>query len=535
MKMELIQPGMVGQPVLQLSHRKETLIWDVGMYVPRSPEKALEFNSNRLFEEINAFWEYLPMEKQDALWSIYQYMHNVLETNYDIAAITTRLLAPVKQLYDIMTLDDIRHWRAFHSRIRIPGTLKDEYGPDDPPDRIYLRSHYIELVVLVIALRAMVPVWGAYINNTRDESGNMHKEYMAMHLLRHSSLVSDGSGDGGEFDIHDIKRQTPMQRLTVFVDGWVHHILERGPSATVILGGLGSTELPEWVLANTVIRKLAISEISATDDASNVITNVYNFISNALKSMDKKIGGRFGGKVNEKNPPSSSAASEEANASIVEMYKVKQKVTDGDLVALNVFTEQPEVMAVKVDPTLNLSKLAPCFIAVQVLENQPIYPHQTLLTQWVMAPALSARSIPLLSKPALLRAMCVTQALLWHWECFDLAVLVTATPLIPGAGEVSASLESRGPRIPKDLLEELQVKYPHYQQPRPKQSTARQVNVASKAIDGFCDMVVRSDWYLNAPIELVALSSRLPNSRKLIVPSDIRAQLANLILHRIAK
>lgn len=510
MKIEIIKNNTLGAFQILLSHGEESSRWDISAYA-RTSDRAASLDTGQMFEEINAYWATLPPSQQKAIWEIYQEVKEILETDFALSTIHLRLQKCVKRLYDLMPMHEIHKWFHFHGRVRIPTTLKEHYGPQDPQDRTYLRGDYVDLVVLAIALRPMVPIWGAYISSTKKETGSTFKELMALSLLYQCYLVHAPS----------------FNRLKTFVEASVKHSMDQGPSPTAVLGGMGSTELPDWVFALTMVRRLAVGEISAPDDSSHIITNVYQYISNTLKSMDRKFGGKFGGKVSEKMQPTS--GSEEDKTSVVEMYKVKQEVSDGDLVIVNVYTENPFEMALRVEPALDLKRVEQCLQAVKALENLPLQPHQITLVQWVMAACLPVRGIQLLMKPALLRAIAVTQAVLWHWEFHDLAALASASPLINARDVMVAGLESRT-RIPKDLMAQLEQLYPHYQQQRGKQTTPRQVNVAARAVDAFCDLVTRSDWQLHVPTDLLVLTSRHENTKKLVIPGDIRALLAKLII-----
>ena len=515
MKIEIIESSTSGMSQVVLSHGDMSSMWDVSAYA-RTRDKAESLDTNKIFAEINAYWAHKTPERQKAIWEVYVKIREILDNNFDILSIQHKLQKLVKQLYDLMPLADIRHWQLFHSNVRIPHTLKDEYGEGEAVARTYLRPDYIELVSLAIALRPMVPIWGEYIGSTKKIVGNTDKELQAMRLMYYTDLV----------------KSAPMERLKQFVTASVNHTLEGGPTATVMLGGLGSAELPDWVLALTAVRRLSVGEISPQDDLSNIITNVYQFISNNLKSMDRKFGAGFGGKVSEKNQITGSGG-DEAHASVVEMYKVKQEVPDGDLVTLNVYSRQVHEMAIRIDETVDPALVTRCVDYVSALEIHPIQTHQVVLCQWVMAPVLTAKGIPLLTKASLLRVIAVTQALLSHWGFHDLAVLVSATPLVNGKDSMIGALESRG-RIPRENMEDLAKIYPHHPPSRGKQATVRQQNVGAKAIDALCDHVAGNDWQLHAPPELIAASSHLVNTKKLIVPADIRAHLARLIITRIA-
>lgn len=510
MKIEIDSSSSTGLSSVKMTHGDESITWDVSAYA-RTSERAASLDTDKIFEEINAYWATLKIERLDAIWEIYKKIRIVLDTNYDSISIENKLQKLVKQLYDLMPLAEITHWTKFHSNVRIPTNLKDTYGPQESQERTYLRGDYEQLAVLAIALRPMVPVWGEFIFTIKREVGNTDKELHALKLLYYSELV----------------RSVPFMRLRTFVESSVAHTPQQGPSLTAVLGGLGSTELPEWVLALTCVRRLALGEVSSQDDSSNIITNVYQYVVNTLKSMDRKFGGKFGGKVSDKIQPGGS--SEEAKASVVEGYKVKQEVPDGDLVTVNIYTENPIGMAAQVEPELNPELVQLCLHHVHTLDNQSIQPHQVTLVQWLLDPVLPRRGIPLLQKPALLRAMAVTQALLWHWGFYDIAALVTATPLISDQNMLVGAMKSRG-RIPRELMAELAVVFPHHSPGRGKQQTQHQLNVGAKAVDLFVELITRSDWTLHAPLDLIERTSRVDNTKKLIVPADIRAQLAKLLI-----
>lgn len=493
------------------------LAWDVRAYDRTGQADAIGIAGmeglegdkyDRVFNDINAFWAQLPPSRQENIWDVYSTIHEILMTDYESRSILEKLKIQVKYLYDLMPLEEIKHWMLFHSNIRIPSSLKTEYDELNPPDRTYLRSDYQDLVSLAIAVRPMIPIWGEYIGRTKSEHGTTFKESMALRLLYYTYLM----------------QCVPMERLRTYIESSVAHSSQGGPSFAAVLGGLGTTELPEWLMANIVVRRISVVPVSAADETAQIISNVHHFINNALRSLDR----RFKGRVTEKSQPSASGE-DPNNISSAEMYKVKQEVCDGDLVTLNVYTERVYDMAAMVIPEASQETIDLCLLHVKALENLPIHPHQVVLAQWVMTRALPARTIPLLNKPSLMRALAITQAALWQWGFYDLAAMTTAEPLSAGGDTMINIIESRG-RIPKEQMDKLIEQYPHQHHPRGKNQSVRQTNVASRAIDAFCALIDRSDWRLHAPTELIALSSSTGNTKKLIVPADMRAQLANLII-----
>lgn len=503
-------PG--GQSMAVVEHRNQQLMWNVAAYAKTS-ERATTVDIDRMFDEINAYWLTVDDKTLDAIWNVYVRIRAVMDSfaTYDVTNRQLRHL--IAELYSHISLDNIQYWMLFHSKVRMPGGLKETYAPNDPIERTYLKDDYYRLAALAIALRPMVPIWGEYLLTSKEPAGANFKEYMALSLLMESHL----------------DQSEALQKLEAYVRHTVESIKQsQGTVMTAIIGGLSTEEIPRWVLAVTVARRLAVGEVSSQTDTSTVISNVFNFILSTWRSVDKKIGKGFGGKVSEKKHYSEGG--EEDKTSHVENYKVKQQVPDGDLVTLEVYTENMYAMAQHAAPDVPEDYIRQCYDAVQVLSQGEIATELITLTQWVLAVSLPARGIPSLPKPAMLRAMAVAQAILWHWKFYDLAALVTATKIqLPGDMYVSATGGRQA--IPKELQQQLTDLFPYTRRARSKQENIRKLNPAYRAIDEFCDNITNNDWYILAPDPLLQLCAREGNSRRMSIPVDVRAQLAQLVIH----
>lgn len=512
MKLELDPHKTMGGPTLRLSHGQEESFWDVSAYYQRSGDKTPALEEALIFDEINQYWSSLSPERQQHIWEIYKQARVIFDTHYDIVVLIKPLQQIAKMLFDLMPINELAYWTRFQG-IRMPTNLKDQYEPRDIPEQTYLREDYHGLVVLSIAMRAMLPIWGEFINSTSKEAGNAFKELQALKLIKHASVMESA----------------PMQRLQMYVSAFIDRAPQQALSNAALLSGLGSSNMPNWILGLTVVRRLTVGQISAKDDNSSLITNVHQYINNNLKSLDRKVGvQKFGGtgKVVDKKKPDQNL--EDQKASVVELYKVKQEVPDGELVILNVATENMQAMVDTIDPTIPLDRLQLCIDATRSLENLTIEPHQITLSQWIVDKYMPASGVAQLSKPALLQVMALTQAALWHWGFPDLAVLTTATPLSVSDDVMKAGIEGRA-RIPRELMEEAGIKWPFFRAIRGKPGS-RQTNVGARAVDRLCHILEANDWQLHAPSELIKLSSHFPNTKRLSAPHDIRAHVAKLLL-----
>lgn len=486
-----------------ISHDGKRIDWIAAEY-----ERGNDRSPEAVFRHINEFWAYLPKNRQDAIFGVYEQIKEVLETVFDHNRLHSRLIGLVKDLYEQMPLEDFARWINFSSDIRVPSNIKDEYGPGDTVERTYLRSHYQGLIMLALALRPMVPIWSEYISRIKNVAGNNYKEFRATGLLARAPIM------------HCIE----MKTLYRYIETNAPVIMEGNgdtSQAASTIGGLGTAQMPEWLLALVLVRRVSVGDLESEGEKGTIISNVHKYISSTIKSLDR----RFKGKVRNKEQISDS---DDDNASIVENYKVKQDVSDGDLVALSIYSEQVVDIAHRIDPSIDPANINKCLSGLSRLYDKQIHQHQITICQWVVHPTISARGVPFLQKKALLRIMGVVQAALWHWGYPDLAVLMSAIPVQTEGDTMIAGSEGRN-RIPRDQLDELVKLYPYYQQLSGKQQGERNLNVAGKAIDALARDLTEHEWQLVACDELVAQVSGVSASGRMLAPPDIKNQLAKLI------
>lgn len=198
--------------------------------------------------------------------------------------------------------------------------------------KTYLRDDYLELVNMAILYKPMIPIWAEYGRLLEQlSSTNSYREYQSMSLLSRSTAVNI----------------PPLDRLRRYVDT---SSLDSKTAMSAALGGIGSSELPDWLMSMVIIRKLVIIELSSYEDSSNIVSVVYHHVRNTIKSVDRK----FSGRIREKSKPR--GEDDDDNKSIVETYKIKQEISDGDLMVLSIYTEQTLVMAQQIVPEIPLSQ-----------------------------------------------------------------------------------------------------------------------------------------------------------------------------------
>lgn len=498
MKMSIVDPEIKGITLIRTEHNGEECYWNAITW-----DRTKFINISTFFDDINRYFSSLTDQQQQGVWEIYKKTHNVLSNETTILNLFVKVRNLVKELYNFINLEELKKSVLFYGNIKIPLTMKTDYGPKDIKPRTYLRNDYIDLVIFSIALRPLVPIIGVYIEKIKKEIGNTHKEHNAMGLLAHSSIYNCPA----------------MERLRLYVLSSVEYE-DMTPSA--ILNGLGSEERPEWLLNRCIVRKVLLGEVDVPGDKSTIISNIYNYIISTNRSMDR----HFSGRVTDKREQAREGIDED-NVSQVENYKIKQEISDGVKVLLAVYTEDVVKLASDIDNTIDPNLLIECVNNAIQKEDLAICPHHLTFTQWVLSKSISPRGIPSLNKPSLLRSIGVTQALLWHWGFKEFSLLMTAYPFEFTADYVN-TIETRA-RIPKDMLDILVNKYPHFQRTNSKMQNERQSNVGAKAIDLITKELFNQHWVVNGPDFLVKQTME-PGKNIIYAPSDTKSQLVSLLL-----
>ncbi len=531
MKIEIAQTTVTGPTMIALKHGNRTMLWDTSAYA-KSSDRRSPMNPENIFRDINAFWATLPAADQQLYWDLYVEAKEIFDSVFDIRDIQVKIQDVVRRMYDLPSLEKLHHWVVYKSGIKIPPTLKetweqvnaDNISYPHRKEKTYLRGEYVDLVVMTVSLRLMVPIWAEFIKTTRRQIGGNSKELEAFRLLYFSRLHNSQS----------------MQRLLGYVHQTTMSELGSEIHATAILNGMGVNEFVDWMLSLTVVRRLSMCAVSSEDDISNVITNVHQYVRLGVKGSHKKHSKKFGGKVTLRNR--NEIGDDGHKKSAAEIYKVKQEVPDSVRVLMNVYMDDPFNVLYR---TIGLTKrghkefvsakpeglderLSLCMHWINQVPDFEIVQHHLTLTQWSLTHVMSPRGIPQLQHDSLKRAMAVAQTVLWEWGFYDLAALVTAQPFYIDDDMMLGGTETRG-RIPKELMEDLNRMWPHMQQS--KKVNYRQSNVAAKAIDLLADHMTATEWVLCCPPELVERVSRGEQTRRMSTPADIRSTLALLLIH----
>lgn len=511
---------------MQIEHEGEIIMFNIGFASNIGISKDPSINSrelSKLLRDVNAYWATLPYDRQNSIFNSYKTILAVCEAVADPERLLILLRREMSKLMELHPYEEVEQFVKLKGTVKYPIDLKLEYGPGAPMSPLtYLRSDYENLMAFTLLVRIALPVLGEFLSRTKRLIDTNHKEIIACRILSSSQLVKT---------IPYIKLQTYMAT----------YVKDQDMSMAALMGGMGTEQLPEWLLALTIVRRVAIIELPGAGDfeePKNLVREIYNYVKSCVENPDK----RFGGPIKPKGIESSAGRADDDNTSGAELIKIKEKASEGDSVYFGVFVSNPLRNVRLIDPTIPENLLQQCIKRMAQNNNFARNPTQTTLIQWTLSAVLNPRAIEVLERDELRLAAAQAQALLWHWGFADLAVMVTAqTSLLPENVIVGSDIGA----ITRQQMETLAVLYPHFQIPKDRKLqrvnisniTQQQLdylsvnaNPARLDIGNVASAMVKYVWTPNAPAALVALTTFEKGQNGLLVPKTLKQQLAALVI-----
>lgn len=490
-------------PEIKIEHLGEHVSFNVSAFGRTS------FQKFDVFEQISAYWDTLSEKKQMDIFNIYKDIYNTFTNIYNRNELTDALTNKVAELMALHSLEEIENWLTYKYHLVIPPRFKNVYehsiDNNTTRNKTYTSKDYIKLISLSIAIRTMIPIWGEYISLTRKESGTYFKEYYSFELLSKSSLYTS----------------EPMEKLKIYIDSIIGN---QKDNAVNILNSISSEDYTHWMLALVTIRRLCISDVRGLDPNANPVTFIYMYIYTMLK-MD---GDSERGMVRSKKDDNKPASDSEDKISTMEKYKIKSNISLGEIIELEFSMKNYQNVAMKLSSMIDEAVLENAMESSKLLLNQKILDPQMTLLRWIFKPVISPTGILYLSKPTIVRALGILQAVLWTRGHKYLALLATSHIIVSDSVMKIAPIDSIK-RIDEASAERLNELYPYVRTIQSKKNDPTIINQAVRSIDSLTDQLTMYSWRPTADESLIKEVFGT-TSRMLPIKPTIKTELAKLVI-----
>jgi len=508
-----------GFTAIKVIHKGKEIEWSSRVY-----SKVKLEDPTRVFLEFNQFLETVDEPTQDKLFTTYESIKALFEMGFDPSMINASLVHHINELYVNMPLNKMRRWLLTIGNVHIPAEIQDTITTDsryNKREQTYLKNDYINLTTVALALRAVLPIWGEYMDQGTDQ--DLYIENDAVGLVSKTELANwpclekDQVGDDVD---------TVFEKLESYIRFCVE---EEHITLGRLWSGMSTVNIRVLLQSKVLVRRLTIVPLNDPSSYS-IVANIYRYVGTNLNPAERTTADR----VNDKRPERS-GGDDEDNTSFIESHKTKGRVSPGDIVAYNLDAMDYELLAEDVDPTICKVKLAKCIDRINSIAQSEIRPHQILLAQWVMAKAFPSRAFYHIDKLPVNYLLATTQALLWHWGFLDTAIFMQVEPMKYGDQNASGPLGQQrvGSRIATKYRPMLDELFPHMKYQRIPQSGEAQKpeNRAAVAINN-CNYSIRStNWTYKGPPELFQQAGQVAQNKTLILPPNLKHSITEVVMH----
>ncbi len=502
-----------------IEHGANRLKFNGNLYRPNKVKGKDIKDREDPFQYFNLFIQWLnDPAVEDAIFKCYESIYNNFLEMSNVRMLRDLIRVEIEEIYSMIRYQDVFTWLRTVSGLEPPNDIERDYNGNDK-DKTYIRKDYWELMILSMMIRPMVPIWTVFFGRLKDI--NLKENYM-LEILAGTEII----------ELESVSRlKTYIKEISTSI--WSAE--KDGYSTTAILTGLGEIESIEHSLASAMIKKLAIGEVQRDPitrlcNRGNLVSNIYRLVDNNIKNLHKR---QSLGKVQNKVDKNKKDIAEDNN-SLLDGYKVKQTIPDGDRVLVSHLGKRAEINAALIEPSISLDLVRECVESAFRREIDPVTEAQGTLIKYVIDPVIEAKSVGALNKKALTVTMGVCQAVLIHRGFFELATLVASIPEqieddIFGGDTTFMTfgdIESRNNAISKPLVEVLMEQYKCHKQPTSRQGSARSANPAMIVIEKMAKDFLQNNWKQIIPAQYKSIQEPW------MCPPNIRDILANFIIDR---
>lgn len=503
-----------------VSHNGKELVWSARAY-----SKVKLADPNRVFKELNEYLENVDPQTHDKLFQGYEEVHKLFALGFDPSMLVASLVHHIGEIYKHLPMNRLRRWLLTIGNLYIPNDIQDTITSDsryNKREQTYLKSDYINIATRALAIQAMIPIFGEYIDQCTDQ--DLYKENNVVGLLSETEMAN---WPLGETDMMGEEILTVDDKL----GGYIKYCVDNEPlSLASAWQGLSSTDKRVLLQSKVLVRRLTI--IPLNDPSSHsIVANIFRYVMTNMTPAERSTADRVAKKL-----PEGGGGDDEDKTSFIESHKTKGRISPGDIEAYNVDAMDYELLAEEVDPTICKDKLKQCISCIRDVANAEIRPHQILLAQWVMAKAYPARAFYHVSKLPVNYLLATSQALLWHWGFNDAAILMQVEPLRHGEHNSTTQLNQtrQGSRIANRFRPQLDALYPHMKLQKTPQNgseTPKPENMAGLAINNCNHSVRGSNWIYHGPAKLFEESGQVTQNKVLILPQTIKHTITEVVIH----
>lgn len=470
---------------------------DFGQFKPKKPNSEdpkvrkltmaqyVKKLSDAMFTEINGYWKKFPKEDLDELFELYEIAHEDIIESPTQSERYTNVREGINKIVDkYHQFEDVDAFMA-DKPVTPTDNVKESFDnsihDDISRQTTYVLSEYRDLATLTVILRSVAPIWNLTSRMTtvaNEKAGKVYHEIEMFSMLANTDLIDCEA----------------FRRLESFVNAlWDKYVNgkkkqeAKNSILSSVVAGLGTSDIPNYLLATSVVNKLAVREVNTFRDEGDLITHVYQRVDTEVNKLSVKFA-RLKPKVDKR------MGEDEDKTGYLESFRTREMVRRDVHMLVQYYLYDYRAAKRALDEEIPASLVKACIESFQEYKPVPIRSDQAVIVQWVLGRIVHARAIPHIDRTAMINAMGITQAALIHWRMRDIAVLMSSKPA-PSDPD-SILITTPFDAVTSDVRQRLSDTYPYYRHSKTTTSR-RQMCPGLQALEAYTKMFADQEWDLN--------------------------------------
>ena len=505
--MEIIfTPAYATDPVAYITHK--------GVAFPLNTAALMRVNNagayKELFYHLNWYLNSLPEAQQKRIYDLYALAEETLRRSDDMTEVNTVIRDVFEDLYKELDADAMYNWIRPSERYpwptttEMPRSYQNAVSPKYPEEKTYVLSEYQQLFVLILQLRAAVPIWAAYLHKFNKDISPDFRDMNLVNLLSNSAICNTSA----------------WSRLEMYINAWVGPKSEN--SATAVIHGISVEEYPYFLLCQAMLRKLSLQSL-VSPQAGDVSPFVIKHLSNYIRECLQKNMLQFN-TPNVKTVKSRDDPSADGDRSVYEANRVKESVPRNERWVTQIYLENVTQVLLALQPDIDRAvadKIIKSFDASSYVPTDD----QMLVAMWVMSAVISPRSEDDLTRLNSVACCAISAAVLWHCGHKEVAIWLSSQRGTP----FSRGMLSTTVRQGKDTYTRLQEIFPYSD--KPKNPWYLQI---PKLVTEIVGKMQENLWETQLPVELLQQAPHLFTGDTLgtmRVAQNMNGYLIEVVIH----
>lgn len=510
--------------------QSEAIEFLIGTILPRKFDE--DIRGPRQFELLCKFLDWKGPEFQDLLFKEYKEAHYELEKILqEVDDLDKRALpyGVVGKILDLFKFEEIMHFLTDVYKLKAPSVLKDVFDPQIQKDeegtreQTFLKSDYIELAALVIIVKASYMVFGHYAYITEE----LHKDTNIISVLYQLYESND-----------NIMRFPSMVKLKAFVLKLYHNpkITQDQIYSRNIEKNISDSEMVDFILANIIFHKLAVSSVVQDTDEICLVNLLYKFVTNKLKAQ-----GTVTTAIRGKTPMhSADDHGIQEKESWFESFRTNTDLKIGAVAEINFAVSSFDIIL----PQLSEKAVELINKPIKTAEREYtyrdihsilkptetsmyVYSDQSLLfNQIIFKGMLDPRLFNRVEATGMFNFLSLSFMYLWNLGFPKLAMLATAVPEESEMRVFNFNISTGKSRLSSEVLEKLYAVFPLFKITGKTPDDGEYL--IKKEIDSFAGSFYNNIWKIILPEDIMKACDI--SDRILSIPEDIKLQIANFLL-----